>query len=253
MWAPTLLPHKYSLWVPYANPRTGQPAPWPYHAHQSPAARPCRTLGRAYQRLLFHQPDIQDRVQLWTGLWTVPIGPSSNPNSAPALPVRGNGDSHVSAHGLPEGSRNSGNTINSMSTRQPCSLSWALPLPPHRPARPRWYPLPHPSPGSLFGEGPGLPRPLRPTRRLPPVLPSGASRPPAEPPPRLDVPCLLAPNSALTRTVPPYARPQLLIEIVSKNKLCLVKMCVCVHAYLVVSCFTIFIWFNLSINLRDNF
>ena len=31
---------------------------------------PCRPLGRVYQYLLFHRPDIAEREQLWTGLWT---------------------------------------------------------------------------------------------------------------------------------------------------------------------------------------
>ena len=31
---------------------------------------PCRSLGRAYQHLLFHRPGIVDRGQLWTGLWS---------------------------------------------------------------------------------------------------------------------------------------------------------------------------------------
>ena len=31
---------------------------------------PCRELGRAVMELLFHHPGLQDRGQLWTGLWT---------------------------------------------------------------------------------------------------------------------------------------------------------------------------------------
>ena len=34
------------------------------------AGGPCRALGRAVTELLFHHPGIQERGQLWTGLWT---------------------------------------------------------------------------------------------------------------------------------------------------------------------------------------
>ena len=45
------------------------------------ARGPCRALGRAVTELLFHHPGIQERGQLWTGLWT----PEQRGLIAPAL------------------------------------------------------------------------------------------------------------------------------------------------------------------------
>ena len=97
---------------------------------------PCRTLGRAHQRLLFHESDIQDRGQLWTGLWTGAHRFLLEPQLR-ACTLRAGQRTlarlRASAIG---GSRNSGTTIKAMPKRQPPrSPLRAPPLPTHRPAR----------------------------------------------------------------------------------------------------------------------
>ena len=80
---------------------------------------PCRYLGREYQQLLFHRPDIPDRGQFWTGLLTDAKFTLLEPTYLFAPSAQDNGHLRSSAHGPLAGLRNSGSITIPVHKRPP--------------------------------------------------------------------------------------------------------------------------------------
>ena len=132
---------------------------------------PRRTLVRAYQRLLFHEPGIANRGQLWTGLWS----PQHRTALGPALQLCS----------LKDGQR----TLLMLATWATAGVQQLWRYFKEHLAAQEPFPSPPDSPGSTpaLGHSPSSPAPSpgwTPVSPIPPSRRCLAHRPPPEPPPR---------------------------------------------------------------------